>query len=123
VGLTRYQGAIRASSHHRRKVQTAVALRGGDSYVQRRAALSKSQVSQMAKDLDEQVELFRTRRMDTGPCTFVACDARVLRSARNGRVVEVHPGSAAAPLRRCRPGRGYAPCCTPSLTSPMRNLL
>ncbi len=29
--------------------------------------LSKSQVSVMAKDLDEQVEAFRTRRLDAGP--------------------------------------------------------
>jgi putative transposase len=34
--------------------------------------LSKSQVSQMAKDLDQQVEAFRTRPLDAGPYTFVA---------------------------------------------------
>lgn len=33
--------------------------------------ISKSQVSQMAKVLDEQVEAFRTRALDAGPYTFV----------------------------------------------------
>ena len=32
--------------------------------------LSKSAVSQMAEDLDEQVEAFRTRPLDAGPYTF-----------------------------------------------------
>ena len=35
--------------------------------------LSKSQVSEMAKDLDDQVEAFRTRPLGDGPYTFVAC--------------------------------------------------
>jgi putative transposase len=34
--------------------------------------LSKSQVSQMAKDLDTQVAAFRTRPLDAGPYTFLA---------------------------------------------------
>ena len=38
--------------------------------------LSKSQVSEMAKDLDAHVEEFRTRRLEeSGPFTFVAADA------------------------------------------------
>ena len=37
--------------------------------------LSKSQVSIMAKNLDAQVEAFRTRPLDAGPYTFVAADA------------------------------------------------
>lgn len=37
--------------------------------------LSKSQVSQMAKDLDSMVEEFRTRPLDTGPYLYVSCDA------------------------------------------------
>ena len=41
--------------------------------------LSKSQVSEMAKDLDGQVEEFRTRSLaDAGPFTFLAADALVL---------------------------------------------
>jgi transposase-like protein len=44
--------------------------------------LSKSQVSAMAKDLDAQVEAFRTRPLDAGPNTIVAADALVLRSVR-----------------------------------------
>lgn len=53
-------------------------------------SLSKSQVSIMAKDLDEQVEAFRTRPLDAGPYTFVAADALVLKVRENGRVVNVH---------------------------------
>jgi putative transposase len=52
--------------------------------------LSKSQVSEMAKDLDAQVEAFRTRPLDAGPYTFVAADAVVLKVRETGRVVKVH---------------------------------
>jgi len=51
--------------------------------------LSKSQVSEMAKDLDGHVEQFRTRHLD-GPYTFVAADALVLKVREGGRVVGVH---------------------------------
>jgi transposase-like protein len=45
----------------------------------------------MAKDLDEHVEQFRTRRLeDAGPFTFVAADALVLKVREGGRVVNVH---------------------------------
>ena len=37
--------------------------------------LSKSQASDMAKDLDVMVEDFRTRPLDTGPYLYVSCDA------------------------------------------------
>jgi putative transposase len=53
-------------------------------------SLSKSQVSEMAKELDEAVEAFRTRPLDAGPYTFVAADALVLKVRENGRVVGVH---------------------------------
>jgi len=53
--------------------------------------LSKSQVSVMAKELDEHVEQFRTRRLEeSGPFTFVAADALVLKVREGGRVVPVH---------------------------------
>jgi len=52
--------------------------------------LSKSQVSVMARDLDEHVESFRTRPLDAGPYTFVAADALVLKVREGGRVVGVH---------------------------------
>jgi putative transposase len=52
--------------------------------------LSKSQVSEMARDLDGQVEQFRTRPLDAGPYTFVAADALVLKVREGGRVVNVH---------------------------------
>lgn len=52
--------------------------------------LSKSQVSNMARGLDEQVEAFRTRPLDAGPYTFVAADALVLKVREGGRVANVH---------------------------------
>jgi putative transposase len=52
--------------------------------------LSRSQVSEMAKDLDAQVEAFRTRPLDAGPYTFVAADALVLKVREGGRTVNVH---------------------------------
>ena len=52
--------------------------------------LSKSQVSEMARDLDAQVEAFRTRPLDAGPYTFVAADALVLKVREAGRTVNVH---------------------------------
>jgi len=51
--------------------------------------LSKSQVSEMAKDLDEQVTAFRTRPLDTGPYTFVAADALTMKVREGGQVVKV----------------------------------
>jgi transposase-like protein len=52
--------------------------------------LSKSQVSEMARDLDAQVEAFRTRPLDAGPYTFVAADALVLKVREDGRIVNIH---------------------------------
>jgi len=52
--------------------------------------LSKSQVSEMARDLDAQVADFRHRPLDAGPYTFVAADALVLKVREGGRVVNVH---------------------------------
>jgi putative transposase len=63
------------------------------------ARLSKSQVSVMAKDLDAQVEAFRTRPLDAGPYTFVAADALVL------KVREDPPAARLPGLQPRRPGR------------------
>ena len=51
--------------------------------------LSKSQVSVMAKDLDEQVAAFRTRPLVESPHTFVAADALTMKVREGGRVVRV----------------------------------
>jgi transposase-like protein len=51
--------------------------------------LSKSQVSVMAKELDEQVAAFRTRPLSEGPYTFVAADALTMKVREAGRVVKV----------------------------------
>ncbi|WP_371054075.1 IS256 family transposase [Rhodococcus gordoniae] len=51
-------------------------------------SLSKSQVSRMATELDEIVDDFRHRRLDTaGPFTFVAADALTMKVREGGRVV------------------------------------
>ena len=51
-------------------------------------SLSKSQVSRMAADLDEHVEEFRHRPLDTaGPFTFVAADALTMKVREGGRVI------------------------------------
>jgi len=51
--------------------------------------LSRSQVSVMAKDLDAQVDGFRTRPLDAGPYTFLAADALMMKVREGGRVVKV----------------------------------
>ena len=66
--------------------------------------LSKSQVSAMAADLDEQVAAFRSRPLDAGPYTFLAADALVLKVREAGRVVNVHALIAVGRQRR-RPPR------------------
>jgi putative transposase len=58
--------------------------------------LSKSQVSEMAKDLDVQVAAFRSRPLDAGPYTFLAADALVLKVREGGRTVNVHAMVATA---------------------------
>jgi len=51
-------------------------------------SLSKSQVSRMAGDLDDQVAAFRTRSLsDAGPFTFVAADALTMKVREAGRVI------------------------------------
>lgn len=51
--------------------------------------ISKSQVSEMAKELDQMVEAFRSRPLDAGPYTYVWIDALVQRCREGGRVVNV----------------------------------
>ncbi|MBB2912600.1 transposase-like protein [Streptosporangium becharense] len=50
----------------------------------------KSQVSEMAKMLDGQVEAFRTRPLDGGPYAFVWLDALTQKVREDGRTVNVH---------------------------------
>jgi transposase-like protein len=51
--------------------------------------LSKSQVSEMAKSLDEQVEAFRNRPLDQEAYPYVWLDAMVVRCREAGRIVNV----------------------------------
>jgi transposase-like protein len=53
-------------------------------------SLSRSQVSEMASHLDEQVSAFRQRPLDAGPYTFVWVDALTVKVREAGRVVNVH---------------------------------
>lgn len=50
--------------------------------------LSKSQVSDMAKELDILVEQFRTRPLDQGPYLYVSCDALTMKVREGGRIVK-----------------------------------
>lgn len=51
--------------------------------------ISKSQVSRLAGQLDELVEEFRNRPLDSGPYTYVWLDAHVQRCREGGRIVNV----------------------------------
>ena len=51
--------------------------------------ISKSRVSQMAKELDGAVEAFRTRPLDGGPYTYVWLDALVQKVREGGRITNV----------------------------------
>jgi putative transposase len=51
--------------------------------------LSKSQVSQMARHLDVQVEAFRSRPLDSANYTFVSLDALTMKVREDGRTVNV----------------------------------
>ena len=72
----------------------------------------------MAKDLDEQVEAFRSRPLDQGPYTFLAADALVLKVREGGRVVNVHAllatGSTATGTARSSDCTSPAPRTAPA---------
>jgi transposase-like protein len=51
--------------------------------------ISKSQVSKMAKSLDEMVESFRNRPLDAGPYPYLWLDALVEKSREGGRIANV----------------------------------
>jgi transposase-like protein len=52
--------------------------------------LSKSQVSEMARSLDQQVEAFRNRLLNTGSYTFMWLDALALKVREGGQTVVAH---------------------------------
>ena len=51
--------------------------------------MSKSQVSRLAKSLDQIVEDFRTRPLDSGPYPYLTLDALVVKCREGGRTVNV----------------------------------
>jgi len=79
--------------------------------------ISKSRVSEMAKELDQAVESFRTRPLDGAPYTYVWLDAFTRRCARAA-------GSATWPAwsrpvsTPPEPGRSWALSCTPPRMAP-----
>ncbi len=89
---------------HRRRAEAALASVVATSYllgvstrrVEKLAAalgvtaLSKSQVSVMAAELDELVEQFRSRPLDAGPYTFTWIDALTQKVREGGRTINVH---------------------------------
>ena len=52
-------------------------------------SLSKSHVSEMAKDLDEMDADFRDRPLDAGPYTYVWADALTMKVRGRGRIVNI----------------------------------
>lgn len=56
--------------------------------------ISKSQVSEMARELDQMVAAFRSRPLDGGPYTYVWIDALSQRCREGGRVVNVSTAMA-----------------------------
>src|SRR2546430_2512998 len=57
------------------------------------AGISKSQVSRICRELDAEVERFRTRRLD-GPYPYVWLDATFLKVRQTGKVVSMAGGIA-----------------------------
>jgi transposase-like protein len=53
------------------------------------SSLSKSQVSEMARGLDEMVAGFRDRPLDAGPYTYVWLDALSMKVREGGRIVNI----------------------------------
>jgi putative transposase len=51
--------------------------------------ISRSQVSELAKSLDEAVQAFRSRPLDAGPYTFCWLDALSLKCREGGRIANV----------------------------------
>jgi putative transposase len=51
--------------------------------------LSRSQVSVMARELDELVRDFRERPLDQGPYTFLAADALTMKVREGGRIIKI----------------------------------
>ncbi len=77
--------------------------------------LSKSRVSEMAKELDQAVEAFRTRPLDRGPYTYLWLDALTQKVREGGRIVNVACVVATAGAPRA-PGRSWTWTSTPPRT-------
>ena len=92
--------------------------------------MSKSQVSRLAKSLDQIVEDFRTRPLDGAPYPYVTLDALVVRCREGGRTVNVcvvHavavnrdgfreslPASTSSPQRTAPPGSRSSVASSPA---------
>src|SRR3954464_6131350 len=85
--------------------------------------LSKSPVSEMAKELDGQVVDFRHRPLNVGPYTFIAADTLVLKAREGGRVVNVRALVAARSRRSSADSSLVTPERAPASTSARRTYL
>jgi putative transposase len=72
-----------------RRIESLVQGRTGPQPSDGHRRLSKSRVAEMAKELDELVDAFRTRPLDRGPHPCLGIDARTPRCRDGGRVVYV----------------------------------
>ena len=52
------------------------------------SGISKSQVSELARSLDEEVAAFRSRPLDGAPYTYLWLDALALRVREGGRIAQ-----------------------------------
>ena len=80
--------------------------------------LSKSQVSVMARELDEQVGDFRSEPLDAGPYTFLAADALTMKVREGGRMVLLQVLIATGGPTPTGTGRSSASTSPPPRTVP-----
>lgn len=83
VGADQRRRQLPARGVHTRRLEKLAESLGVDR-------LSKSQVSVMAKNLDEMVAQFHNRPLDAGPYTFVWPDELTIKVREGGRITIAH---------------------------------
>ncbi|MDX6542373.1 MAG: putative transposase [Gaiellales bacterium] len=96
-----------------RRVEKAIGQLGIES-------ISKSQVSRLCSELDETVEAFRTRPLDSSPYPFVMLDALVVKVREQVRIVNVCVVHATASTVRAT-ARAWASTSSPKKTALKRH--
>jgi putative transposase len=72
-------------------------------------AMSKSEVSELAKNLDTRVAEFRNRPLDAGPYTYMWVDALFHKVREGGRVVSVARADRLTSVAKCNRIRAFGP--------------